>query len=148
MTTTWIRPVQLSLGAVALCIASWAGAQTAAPADGAAPAPAAPAAAAAKHKQHTGKHHHRHHQGEKGKKHADRTDPAQREAAAAREESRRSTPRTQDEQLQRNALARCDVFKGESDRHACVERVRNGQVSGSVKDGGTITEFTQQVPVR
>lgn len=141
MTMTWIRPVQLGLGAVALCMASWAGAQTAAPADGAAPPPAAPMAH--KHK-HSGKHH-----GEKAKHHKKHADPAQREAAAAREDARQGkTPRTQEEQLRHNAVARCDVFKSEGDRHACVERVRNGQVSGSVKDGGTITEYTEQVPVR
>lgn len=149
MTMTWIRPVQLSLGAVALCMASWAGAQTAAPADGAAPPPPANVAPKPKAK-HAGAKHHGQHHGEKAKHHKKHADPAQREAAAVREESRngKPAPRTQEEQLQRNALARCDVFKSDSDRQACSERVRNGQVSGSVKDGGTITEYTQQVPAR
>ena len=46
---------------------------------------------------------------------------------------------------QRNALKRCDVFKVEDDRRACVERVRQPQISGSVAGGGVIREYTQTV---
>ncbi|MEG2999513.1 MAG: hypothetical protein RR855_03085 [Comamonas sp.] len=143
MTRTWIRPVQLGLSALALSMAGWASAQTAAPAD-APPPPAAVKKAPAK--PHAGKHHRPHHRGDKAQHHKD---PAAREAAAAREEARRGKldSKAPEDQLQRNALARCDVFKSDLDRQACSERVRNGQVSGSVEGGGTITEYTQQVPV-
>jgi hypothetical protein len=143
MTHTWIRPVQLGLGALALSMAGWASAQPAAPAD--TPAPAAQKAPA---KPHMGKHHRHHHRGDKAQR--GYRDPAAHEAAAARDEARRGKLESKaapDDQLQRNALARCDVFKVELDRQACTERVRNGQVSGSVEGGGTITEYTQQVPV-
>lgn len=143
MTRTWIRPVQLGLSALALSMAGWVSAQTAAPAD-APPPPAAVKKAPAK--PHAGKHHRPHHRGDKAQHHKD---PAAREAAAAREEARRGKldSKAPEDQLQRNALARCDVFKSDLDRQACSERVRNGQVSGSVEGGGTITEYTQQVPV-
>lgn len=144
MTRTWIRPVQLGLSALALSMAGWASAQTAAPADAPPPPPAAEKKAPAK--PHAGKHHRPHHRGDKAQHHKD---PASREAAAAREEARRGKldSKAPEDQLQRNALARCDVFKNDLDRQACSERVRNGQVSGSVEGGGTITEYTQQVPV-
>ena len=147
MTHTWIRPVQLGLGALALSMAGWASAQTAAPAEAPAAAPAAPAAAKAPAKPHAGKHHRPHHRGDKA--HRGHRDPAAHEAAAARDEARRGKldSKAPEDQLQRNALARCDVFKADLDRQACSERVRNGQVSGSVEGGGTITEYTQQVPV-
>lgn len=142
MTRTWIRPVQLGLSALALSMAGWAGAQTAAPADAPPPPPAM--MKKAPDKPPMGKHH----RGDKAQHPGDR-DPATREAGAAREEARRGKldTRTPEDQFQRNALARCEVFKTDLDRQACVGRVRSGQVSGSVQDGGTITEYTQQVPV-
>lgn len=144
MTHTWIRPVQLGLGALALSMASWATAQTAAPAE----ALAAPAAEKAPAKPHAGKHHRPHHKGDKARRGGHR-DPAAHEAAAARDEARRGRldSNGSEDQFQRNATARCEVFKVDLDRQACVERVRGGQVSGSVQGGGTITEYTQQVPV-
>ena len=71
-----------------------------------------------------------------------------KEAAAARQAQRegRLGGGTED-QYQRNALARCGVFKAEMDKQACVERIRNGQASGSVEGGGMIMEYTQQVPL-
>jgi hypothetical protein len=45
-------------------------------------------------------------------------------------------------------VARCDVFKNEADRRSCVDRVKDGQVSGSVEGGGVLREYTEQVPVR
>ncbi|BBL25508.1 hypothetical protein [Comamonas terrigena] len=146
MTRTWIRPVQLGLSALALSMAGWAGAQTAAPADAPPPPPAM--MKKAPDKPPMGKHHRPHHRGDKAQHSGDR-DPATREAGAAREEARRGKldTKTPEDQFQRNALARCEVFKTDLDRQACVGRVRSGQVSGSVQDGGTITEYTQQVPV-
>lgn len=157
MNNTWIRPVQLGLGALALSMASWASAQTVAPAEAPAAAPAN-AAEVAPAKPHAGKHHHKgkdHHKGKHHRHHGNKAqhhdykDPAAREAAAARDEARRGRlgNNAPEDQFQRNALARCDVFKVELDRQACAERVRGGQVSGSVEGGGTITEYTQQVTV-
>jgi len=143
MTTTWIRPVQLTLGAAALCMASWATAQTAAPADSAAPA-AATEKAPAKPLHRMDKKP-RPHQGS----HAPRAaDPAQREAAAARAQERRGGLGSSDstDQYQRNALARCEVFKTPEDRNACAERVRQPG-DGSVQGGGILREYTQQVLV-
>lgn len=145
MTTTWIRPVQLTLGAVALCMASWASAQTAAPADSAAPAAATAEKAPGKAKHHMGKHQHRHHKGEHAK-HS--KDPATREAAAVREQERHGGMGSKDsmDQYQRNAMARCEVFKTPEDRHACAERVRQSG-DGSVQGGGILREYTQEVRV-
>ena len=75
--------------------------------------------------------------------------PATREAAAARAEAQRG--RLGDgqgpTQYERNAFARCQVFKTDIDRHACAERVKQGAVSGSVESGGILRESTVQVPV-
>lgn len=136
MTSFGIRTFQLAIGAVALTVAGWASAQAA---DAAKPAPA-PEAAAAKpaaqaHKKQAPKKHHY-------------ASPADREAAAVKEEARRG--RLGDgqsaSQYEQNAVARCNVFKTDLDRQACVGRVRNGQTSGSVEGGGLLMEYTQQVP--
>jgi hypothetical protein len=120
-----IRTFQLTLGAVALTLAGWT--TSAQAADEAAPA------AHRLHKHHMKKHHRpAHHQGAL---------PADREAAAARRSHLGEGEN--DRQYEHNALARCDVFKNEADRHTCVERVRNGTVSGSVESGGTLIEYTQ-----
>ena len=141
------RRLQAIAAAVTLSMAGWAAAQTAeappppspAHAEGAAPKPAP------KHHGHTHKksdHRAKHHHHKKG-------DPAVREAAAARQAQRQGQldGRQGETQFERNALARCEVFKTDLDRQACVERVRNGQVSGSVEGGGTITEYVQKVQV-
>ena len=126
-----IRTLQMALGAAALTVAGFASAQQATDA----PAPAKPVMT---------KHHHHHH-----KNHNRSADPAAREAAAAREEARRG--RLGDgqsaNQYERNAFARCQVFKTDVDRHACAERVKQGAVSGSVEGGGILRESTVQVPV-
>lgn len=157
MTKTWIRSLQLGLGAVALCSLSLVQAQSAAPAEGAAPPPPAAAHAKPKHhagkhhtgKQHTGKgHHHPHHPKGAAKHGHDRNDPAQREAAAAREQSRNGGLGRNEsmDQYQRNALARCDVFKNDADRNSCAERVRQPG-DGSVQGGGILREYTEEVRV-
>lgn len=137
MTNSAIRRMQFALGAMALMMAGWASAQAA---DTAAPAPAPEAAAAKPAPQQHKRQHNRQHR---------YSSPAAHEAAAAREEARRGRlGNGQSEgQYERNALARCDVFKTELDREACVGRVRSGQTSGSVEGGGTLREYTQQVPV-
>ncbi len=70
----------------------------------------------------------------------------QREAAAARQASRAgglSAPTP--EALERNALARCAVFKAEIDKEACEARVRNAPISGSVFGGGQLRQATTTV---
>ncbi|MEQ6434519.1 hypothetical protein V8Z74_05630 [Comamonas sp. w2-DMI] len=137
MTGFGIRTFQLAIGALALTVAGWAGAQAA---DTAAPA-SAPEAAAAKPAPKAQKHHQH--------KKRNYASPAEREAAAVKEEARRG--RLGDgksaSQYEQNALARCNVFKTDLDRQACVGRIQNGQTSGSVEGGGTLMEYTQQVPV-
>ena len=54
---------------------------------------------------------------------------------------------SQDSEFERNALRRCDIFKTQEDRHACVGRVRQPTISGSVEGGGVIREYTQQITV-
>lgn len=44
---------------------------------------------------------------------------------------------------ERNALRRCEVFKNAEDRAACVARVRQPSLSGSVESGGVIRHSTQ-----
>ncbi|MBK0112870.1 hypothetical protein IAE24_13000 [Delftia sp. S65] len=142
MKNPWIRPLQLCIGAAVLGMAGLAAAQPAPGPDGMPPPPPA----AEKAKPH---HHHKKHAEPKGpaKRGYDRRDPAQHEAAAVQEQSRRGGVQSGDH-FQRNAVARCDVFKNEGDRRSCVERVKDGQVSGSVEGGGVLREYTEQVPVR
>ena len=127
------RTLQLALGAVALTVAGFASAQ--APAEPVVQDAAKPAVV---------KHHHKHH-----RHHRHDGNPATREAAAARAEAQRG--RLGDgqgpTQYERNAFARCEVFKTDIDRHACAERVKQGAVSGSVESGGILRESTVQVPV-
>ena len=127
------RTLQLALGAVALTVAGFASAQ--APAAAVVQDAAKPAAVKHHHKQ---QRHHRHN-----------GDPAAREAAAARAEAQRG--RLGDgqgpTQYERNAFARCEVFKTDIDRQACAARVKQGAASGSVESGGILRESTVQVPV-
>ena len=129
-----MRTLQLTLGAVALTVAGFASAQAADTA-----ATVQDAAKPAMVKRHHKHHRHHRHDG----------DPATREAAAARAEAQRG--RLGDgqgpTQYERNAFARCQVFKTDIDRHACAERVKQGAVSGSVESGGILRESTVQVPV-
>ena len=129
------RSLQLALGAMALSLAGMASAQT-----NEAPAPDKAPAKQVHRKPHKG-HHERH-------EHMARGSSSTKEAAAARQAQRegRLGGGTED-QYQRNALARSGVFKAEMDKQACVERIRNGQASGSVEGGGMIMEYTQQVPL-
>ena len=71
----------------------------------------------------------------------------QREAAAARQAGRGGQLTAPDAQAQeRNALARCAVFKTEESKGDCEARVRNARASGSVNGGGQLLEAT--TPVR
>ena len=89
----------------------------------------------------------------KHKGHGKYATPQQHEAAAvAGERSRGAGPQNpgaaQPNEFERNALRRCEIFKTDLDRQACVERVRQPQITGSVQGGGVIREYTQtyQVP--
>ncbi len=60
-----------------------------------------------------------------------------------------SAATTSEEELQRNALTRCEAQTGD-ERTACVARIRGeGTVSGSVSGGGILRErvTTEIVPV-
>ena len=50
-------------------------------------------------------------------------------------------------QYEQNALRRCGIFKTEADRNACVGRVLEPQISGSVQGGGVLRSYTEQVLV-
>ena len=70
-----------------------------------------------------------------------------REAAAARQAARGGQLSNPDSSaLERNALARCGVFKTDEGRSDCEARVRNARASGSVNGGGQLLEAT--TPVR
>lgn len=139
MKNPWIRPLQLCLGAAVLGMAGLAAAQPAPPPEGAPPPPPP----AEKAKPHPKKHADHMAPAKRG---YDRRDPAQHEAAAVKEQSRRGGIQSGDN-FERNAMARCDAFKNDGDRRSCMDRVKDGQVSGSVQGGGVLREYTEQVPV-
>lgn len=134
MKNPWIRPLQLGLGAAVVAMAGLSWAQ---PAPGSAPPPPPPPAAE-KAKPHPPK--------PAPRRGYDRRDPAQHEAAAVREQARHGGIQS-GSNFQNNAMARCDAFKNDGDRRSCLDRVRDGQISGSVEGGGVIREYTEQVPV-
>lgn len=135
-----VRTLQLALGAVALSMAGLVSAQV----DQAKPAAEAAAMDAARPAM---KKHHHHHKGQRG---MERDNSSAREAAAAKAEAQRG--RLDDgqglSQYQRNAYARCSVFKTEVDQQACMARVKDGAVSGSVQDGGILREVTVEEIIR
>lgn len=162
MTHSWSTSLRAIACAASLCAVMGVQAQTTpAPAD--VPPPAAPAQVAPppppghpeiKHDAHHPKHHKpKHHR--KAQRHGGSASkyatPHQHEAAAVQDERRRgmgpaNPGGAEMTAFQHNALKRCDVFKSEEDRHACVERVRQGSISGSVSGGGILREYTQTVP--
>lgn len=146
------RTFQLALGAVALTVAGFASAQAA---DAAAPAVAPVAAEAVKpapkKAPKAGHHHHHKHGYNHGHKHRDHQRDGMasgREEAAANSEARRGRLDNGQgaNQYERNAFARCQVFKTDIDRQACADRVKQGATSGSVEGGGVIRESVIQVP--
>ncbi len=150
MQFTWSHSLRLSLCAAAVCALGAVNAQTTPPAASAEPAAAAQAQSHEGKKPHHMQRHHRSHKdGQRGQRGKYAT-PQEHEAAAARAEERAGRmPRGESmDQYQRNALARCDVFREPEDRNSCAERVRSGDVSGSVQGGGVLREFTEQVPVK
>lgn len=71
-----------------------------------------------------------------------------RDAGAARAQALRTgQSSTSAEQLQRNALQRCQAHKSAEDQATCERMARgDGNTSGSVESGGVIRELTTQVP--
>lgn len=71
-----------------------------------------------------------------------------RDAGAARAQALRTgASSTSPEQLQRNAIQRCQVHKTPEDQAICERMARgDGNTSGSVESGGMIRELTTQVP--
>ncbi|MPS94806.1 MAG: hypothetical protein E2583_14110 [Comamonas sp.] len=137
-----VQSLQLALGAAVLSMAAMAGAQTEAAKPAGQPA-AMDAAGPAMKKQH-----HRHHH--KGQRPMRDSNSSSREAMAASAEAKKG--KLDDgqgmSQYQRNAYARCGVFKTEIDQQACMARVKDGAVSGSVKDGGILREITVEEVIR
>lgn len=78
---------------------------------------------------------------------ADRTN-CMRDAGAARAQALRTgASSTSPEQLQRNALQRCQAHTSAEDKATCERMARgDGSTSGSVESGGVIREITTQVP--
>ena len=78
---------------------------------------------------------------------ADRTN-CLRDAGAARTQALRTgASSTSPEQLQRNALQRCQAHTSAEDKATCERMARgDGSTSGSVESGGVIREITTQVP--
>lgn len=169
MKSTWSRSVQMTLCAAAICAMGAVNAQTPqAPASVATPqsstqtpSQAAPSQARgtegnmAESRRADGRKAERHHRAHKGEHHQRQrgkyADPHQHEAAAVRAEERAGRLQGGEQgmdQYQRNALARCEVFREMADRQSCANRVRSNDVSGSVRDGGVLREYTEQVPVR
>ncbi|MGN1057300.1 MAG: hypothetical protein ACI4QS_11375, partial [Comamonas sp.] len=145
------KTLRWTAGACAIAAAGWVHAQPqqtlpapAQPMEQTQPSKQAPHHLDGKKKHHGQKHHHRSSNG----KYAN---PQQHEAAAVAGERRRgvgpSNPQGMTE-FERNALQRCGIFKTEEDRSACIARVRDPQISGSVQGGGVIREYTQTVPVQ
>lgn len=147
MKLSWItRPLQISAVASAMLLVLAASAQT--PATDMPPAPAAVAAPAAQStptaprmhqrpqraEQRTQRHHKPRHQ-----RRADGQEPAN--ASRLANSSRNYGPTD----YERNAFARCEVFKAPEDRAACVKRLQQ-MPQGSVEGGGLLREYTYEVP--
>ena len=156
MKSAWSRSLQMCLCAAAVCALGTVNAQppaSAPPAEKAVPAPPQ----AQDGKQHTHHHHHHHHPShQKNHSHQGKSAaPHKHEAGYGPADGHwkeHAGPHAGDirhddnlDQYQRNALARCNVFKDPQDQRSCVERMRSQPVSGSVKDGGVLREFTEQV---
>ncbi len=71
-----------------------------------------------------------------------------RDAGAARAQAlRQGTSTTSRDQLERNALQRCQAHKTAEDQATCERMARgDGNTSGSVESGGMIRELTTQIP--
>lgn len=121
MTVCKLRSLQVLLGAVVLSFAGMATAQVQAKSE--------PEAAMEATKPMPKRHHHK---PRAHKRPMGQGEMGQMQSGASQNMN----------QYQRNALARCNVFKGEVSQMACVARIENGPVAGSVQGGGTLYEAT------
>lgn len=130
------RALQTTVAALAMSLAGLALAQTT-------EAPAAPVSPSTVDAKPAAKPHH----ARKPVQHKHAATPQAREEAAARQAAKQGQlgDGQSASQYERNALARCQVFKTDEDRNSCAQRVRNGQVSGSVQGGGILMESTEQM---
>lgn len=134
MKFSWIiRSLQASAIASAMLLVLPAGAQTPAPDTPATTAaPAGPATSA------TPRLHNRPH---RAPRHHQRTSNGEPANASALATDLGATAAD----YQRNAMSRCDVFKMQEERKACMDRMRQAP-QGSVQDGGVLREHTYEVP--
>ena len=144
MKLSWItRSLQASAVTAAMLLVMPAGAQTPAP-----NTPAPTAAPAAQATPTTPRLQNRPHRAERR---APRHTPAQRHNQRSRSGEPANANRLATDRgatmtdYQRNAFARCDVFKTPEDRKACMERLRQTP-QGSVQEGGLLWEYSYQVP--
>lgn len=96
------------------------------------------------HGKHHGKHHGKNHHETMTKEYCTSGESGQ-EVSACLKEMRNSKgekfPEMRRHDYRENAMKRCADF-AESDKALCEARLRHGEKSGSVKEGGTITELT------
>ena len=137
MKQHWHTSLRLGLCTLALVGSSMVGAQTA-PAPAPEAAPAMPMHSAQPQKPHQKMHKPQH------KKH-------QKSGEAAKKMHEKGVPMHSGQgqsmtEYERNALRRCDVFKGGEERSACEARVHSNTASGSVESGGMIRQSTHTMP--
>ncbi|SDM73800.1 hypothetical protein SAMN05428957_1143 [Oryzisolibacter propanilivorax] len=73
--------------------------------------------------------------------------PCMREMGAAAQAARTGDLTSPGENTyERNAMARCEVFKTQQDQSDCRARLSGQPVSGSVQGGGVLREATTMVP--
>ena len=138
MNKAWPTSLRLSLCALALTSASLVGAQTQQPAEQVVPMHGGHPAAKKMHKPEAKKQH-MHDQAEKHRKAKDGNKHHSKDA-------KKGQPGAELSEYERNALRRCEVFQVAEDRAACVARMRQPSLSGSVDSGGIIRQATQPSP--
>ena len=147
MKLSWItRPLQISAVASAMLLVLAASAQT--PATDMPPTPAAAAAPAAQSTPTAPRMHqrpqraeHRTQRHHKPRQHRNMDGQEPANAASLATSSQNYGPTD----YERNAFARCEVFKVPEDRAACVKRLQQ-MPQGSVEGGGLLREYTYEVP--
>ena len=137
MKQVWSASVRVSLCALALAGTSWVHAQAAQPAEHAMPMHQGHPVAKKMHKPHS-KQHSMHDK-------ADMHHKSKGEKSHHAEDAEHDSHTGALNEYERNALRRCEVFKTPEDRTACVARVRQPSLSGSVESGGLIRQTTQPV---
>lgn len=142
------RCLQASIFASAALLMLPAGAQTATPDTPAATtAPAAQATPATPRAQHRAQNRAQHRADRRNARHNmaprhSRTNSVGEPPNASRLATDRGATA---EDYERNALARCEVFKTQEQKMACVERMRQTP-QGSVEGGGLLWEYSYEVP--